>query len=57
LTPEDFKRKSGKPVVLDCWRILPREKFERVVDYLTLGYGEHQVAHASAERVMAAEGD
>jgi UDPglucose 6-dehydrogenase len=51
LTPQDFKRKAAKPVVLDCWRILPREKFEDVVEYLTLGYGAHK------QRVLAAEGD
>jgi hypothetical protein len=44
-------------VVLDCWRILPREKFEDVVEYLTLGYGAHPDARATEERVMAAEGD
>jgi UDPglucose 6-dehydrogenase len=57
LTPQDFKRQARKAVVLDCWRILPREKFEEVVEYLTLGYGEHQAVRASTERVMAAEGD
>jgi UDPglucose 6-dehydrogenase len=57
LTPQDFKRDSGMPVVLDCWRILPREKFEGVVEYLTLGYGAHQAARAIEDRVFAAEGD
>jgi UDPglucose 6-dehydrogenase len=57
LTPQDFKRPGAKPVVLDCWRILPREKFEEVVEYLTLGYGAHPATHAAKERVMAAEGD
>jgi UDPglucose 6-dehydrogenase len=57
LMPQDFKRPAAKPVVLDCWRILPREKFEDVVEYLTLGYGAHPDARATEERVMAAEGD
>jgi UDPglucose 6-dehydrogenase len=57
LIPQDFRRQGRKAVVLDCWRILPREKFEEVVEYLTLGYGQHQAVRASAERVMAAEGD
>ena len=57
LTPKDFKRQAGKPVVLDCWRILPREQFEGVVEYLTLGYGAPQPARVSVERVFAAEGD
>jgi len=51
LTPQDFKRHPAKPVVLDCWRVLSREKFEDTVEYLTLGYGAHK------ERVLAAEGD
>lgn len=25
--------------VIDCWRLLPREKFEPLVDYITLGLG------------------
>ena len=57
LTPQDFKRPVGKPVVLDCWRVLSREKFADEVDYLTLGYGAHPAARASEQRVMAAEGD
>jgi UDPglucose 6-dehydrogenase len=55
LTPQDFKRPTGKPVVLDCWRVLPREKFESVVDYLTLGYGAPLPVHVP--QAMAAEGD
>jgi UDPglucose 6-dehydrogenase len=55
LTVQDFKRPSGKPVVLDCWRVLPREKFEGVVDYLTLGYGAPLAVHVP--QAMAAEGD
>ena len=35
----DFKRKSGMAVVLDCWRILPHERFAGQVDYLMLGSG------------------
>ncbi|HLK20666.1 MAG TPA: nucleotide sugar dehydrogenase [Bryobacteraceae bacterium] len=55
LTPQDFKHSHGKPVVLDCWRVLPREKFEGAVEYLTLGYGAHERAHVP--QAMAAEGD
>ena len=50
LTPQDFKRTT--PVLLDCWRVLPRDKFEGSVEYLTLGYGAQE-----APRVFAAEGD
>ena len=53
LTPQDFKRPAGKPVVLDCWRVLSREKFEDVADFLTLGYGPVP----KAAMVLAAEGD
>jgi UDPglucose 6-dehydrogenase len=27
-------------VLVDCWRILPRERFEQIVDYVVLGLGE-----------------
>lgn len=59
LTPQDLKRDSGMPVVLDCWRILPREQFEGFVDYLMLGYGAMRSANAASgcEQVLAAEGD
>jgi UDPglucose 6-dehydrogenase len=59
LTPQDFKRGAVKPVVLDCWRILPREKFEARVDYLTLGYGALPNADVTQarEQALAAEGD
>ena len=59
LTPGDLKRDSGMPAVLDCWRILPREQFEGLVDYLMLGYGSLRNANAvlGCEQVLAAEGD
>jgi len=57
LTPQDFKRDSGTPVLLDCWRVLPRDKFEDVVEYITLGYGTPQPARAARARVLAADGD
>ncbi len=39
LRPEDLSRSSACTTVFDCWRILPREKFEAVVEYRTLGLG------------------
>ena len=39
LAPEDFRRDGRAPVILDCWRILPRERFEGIAEYLTLGCG------------------
>ena len=56
LAPEDFKRNAKLPVVLDCWRVLPRERFEGRVDYLMLGFGTSDGA-PDREQVLAAEGD
>jgi UDPglucose 6-dehydrogenase len=39
LQPEDLNRASACTTVFDCWRILPREEFEAVVEYRTLGLG------------------
>ena len=64
ISPADFKSSSGKPTVLDCWRMLPRQEFERVANYLTLGLGPRaswQPAESEEEveeKFMArAEGD
>ena len=59
LDPVEFKRDSGMPVVLDCWRILPHERFEGLVHYLTLGSGTSGNAEGARKReqVLAAEGD
>jgi len=44
--------------VLDCWRLLPREKFEGLADHLLLGHGALHASGASRrEQVLAAEGD
>jgi UDPglucose 6-dehydrogenase len=56
LSPEDFE--AGRiTVVLDCWRILPRERFEGIVEYLTLGSGAPEVALAVevCEKVLSTE--
>jgi len=39
LTPGDLKRDRITPVVLDCWRQLPRPEFRDASIYLTLGAG------------------
>ena len=59
LTPEDLKRGPGRRTVLDCWRVLPRERFEGLADYLTLGQGTARSSDAiqDHEKVFAAEGD
>ncbi len=39
LKPEDLDTSRGKPTIIDCWRILSRDKFARVANYVTLGQG------------------
>ena len=57
LTPADVARDGRKRVILDCWRLLERERFEPVVEYLTLGYGSADAGSAmeGCERVAATE--
>ena len=50
LSPSALK-KGGKPVIVDCWRVLPRAAFEGVSEYMTLGFG------TAGALVLAAEGD
>jgi UDPglucose 6-dehydrogenase len=40
LTPADLKTGNGTPTVVDCWRILPRLKFEAVSEYVPFGFGD-----------------
>jgi len=55
---EDYKQlapshlKAGATVV-DCWRILPRERFERPGSYVAMGFGDI----AAAQRSTVATGD
>lgn len=37
LKPEHLNNSLGRPVVIDCWRLLPRDRFEEMADYITLG--------------------
>jgi UDPglucose 6-dehydrogenase len=39
LTPAMLDLSRGRPAVVDCWRMLPRNRFEPAVEYLTLGCG------------------
>lgn len=39
LRPSDLTREGKRPVLIDCWRILDRDKFEPVADYVALGVG------------------
>jgi UDPglucose 6-dehydrogenase len=43
----------GRPALVDCWRILRRENFEPVVEYVTLGLGPLGLACLIAESVIA----
>lgn len=40
LEPLPLVRNGRRRVVIDCWRLLSREDFARVVDYVELGKGE-----------------
>jgi UDPglucose 6-dehydrogenase len=42
ISPRDLNYSNGLPTVVDCWRILPREKFEKVAGFLSLGLGVDQ---------------
>jgi len=42
ISPMDLNYSNGLPTVVDCWRILPRDKFEKAAAYLTLGLGIEQ---------------
>jgi UDPglucose 6-dehydrogenase len=42
VSPEHLNTSLGRPTVIDCWRILPRRKFEAVTNYLTLGSGSRR---------------
>ncbi len=39
ISPKDLNGSLGLPTVVDCWRILPRAKFEHMANYVTLGSG------------------
>ena len=39
LTPKDLNYANGRPTVIDCWRILSRDDYESVVNYVALGRG------------------
>jgi len=39
LSPQHLNYSNGRPTVVDCWRILPREEYESSVNYVALGRG------------------
>ena len=64
LSPDAMRTVNGRlKTVIDCWRILQRENFEPLVDYVTLGLGRTGEAIADEQPVpplkaqMQARGD
>ncbi len=55
LAPQDLKTGQHKPVILDCWRLLPRESFAERAELLTLGSGA--VASVANHVTSAARAD
>ena len=57
LRPEHLLRSELSPVVIDWWRILPREVFEQGAEYITCGQGpledNYRQATASSDMVLA----
>jgi UDPglucose 6-dehydrogenase len=37
ITPAHFKNRKPKQVLIDCWRILEKERFDGCIDYVALG--------------------
>lgn len=49
LSPAHLNHSNGRPVLVDCWRILDRRQFEQVADYITVGIGPCLGEHIPAE--------
>jgi UDPglucose 6-dehydrogenase len=47
LTPADLKPGDRRPVIVDCWRVLPADLFTGMSEYLRLGYGGAESAAAN----------
>jgi UDPglucose 6-dehydrogenase len=39
ISPSDLNYSNGLPIVIDCWRILSGQEFEKSADYVALGVG------------------
>lgn len=39
LSPTHLNHSNGRPVLVDCWRILDRQQYEPVAEYVALGTG------------------
>jgi hypothetical protein len=53
LRPEHLRPSDPRPVVIDWWRILPREIFEGATEYIACGQGP---STARAHKSYAADG-
>lgn len=53
LRPEHLNYSLGRPIVVDCWRILPREAFVPTVDYVGIGLGPESGAGRQTSREAA----
>jgi UDPglucose 6-dehydrogenase len=40
LDPVSLARTGKRPVIIDCWWLLPKERFKAVADVVYLGYGD-----------------
>jgi UDPglucose 6-dehydrogenase len=40
LDAASFRRGGKRPVIIDCWRVLPKERFEDVAEVVYVGYGD-----------------
>jgi UDPglucose 6-dehydrogenase len=58
LSPTDLKETGRRLTILDCWRILSRETFAEVADYINIGSGMTGPCQSLAElAAVATEGD
>ncbi len=57
LSPDTLKRDRGRPAIVDCWRILPRDVFEGVADCVNLGLGFTGTESSEHFAAATAEGD
>jgi UDPglucose 6-dehydrogenase len=43
LSADSLNQRNGRPTLIDCWRILSRDKFGSCANYLTIGAGPSEV--------------
>ncbi len=50
IDPADLGRAKSRPTVIDCWRLLPRDRLSEVCNYVALGTSDVAKTSAAAER-------